>query len=462
MKNQHDGDHSHDQRLLELKSLLFGEEKNKIENIEPLVDTKMRDPKILGENFHQALNHSSTHHKESLSQELDPLIEDGISNSIKKNPENIINILTPIIGPAIRKSVADALKKFIENTNHMLENSFSPKHIKWRLQSWFSGTSYSDVVLANAYAYSVEDILLIDKNSGILIASAHHPNQSKLDKDEDLVSGMLTAIRQFTADTMSNSTENSLDRLEFGNSTILVKEGLHAYIAAVIEGTPNSELENFFIELNESLHLHNYPFENPQEKSLIKEKLTSGLQTKHKPHEIESASETSKQLKSKIILTTIALAILSIIGWNFYNSALLQQQQKLVDQFISDVDMTAGFMVVHQELINDRFIVKAFKDIHTEIPKKQLVELQNKIHPKKITLIWKPYVSTEKHMVLEQLKQQVDIPPSLKLALKGNILNISGTSSIATKQQVDEFLKKQPNRPQTNTSKWFVSPNKLK
>ena len=64
-----------------------------------------------------------------------------------KIPDNLVGILYPLMGPAIRKSIAENLDGTLQRLNQAFKHSFSWQGLKWRLEAFRSGSSFADVVL---------------------------------------------------------------------------------------------------------------------------------------------------------------------------------------------------------------------------------------------------------------------------------------------------------------------------
>jgi hypothetical protein len=86
----------------------------------------------------------------------------------------------------------------------------------------------------------IEDIFLVS-TSGILLA--HKSKELKPDMDEDILSGMLTAIQDFITDAFTDKTKFGLKRLDFGESEIHIKRGKGFYIAVVHSGEEPDDFE---------------------------------------------------------------------------------------------------------------------------------------------------------------------------------------------------------------------------
>ena len=86
--------------------------------------------------------------------------------------------------------------------------------------------------------YTIEDVFLI-YHDGVLIT---HETRRLKPMDNDILSSMLTAIKDFTLEAFSSETSDQLNELKFGKLNILIESGQLAYIAVVINGEPPKEL----------------------------------------------------------------------------------------------------------------------------------------------------------------------------------------------------------------------------
>ena len=69
-----------------------------------------------------------------------------------------------------------------------------------------------------------------------------------------MVSGMLTAIRDFAQDSFRVSDDEALDTLQVGELSVWIEQGPHAILAAVIRGTAPPELRTALQEALERVH----------------------------------------------------------------------------------------------------------------------------------------------------------------------------------------------------------------
>lgn len=86
----------------------------------------------------------------------------------------------------------------------------------------------------------IDDIFLIT-NTGILLS--HVSNREARGMDEDIFSGMFTAIQEFVKDSFKEEENYGIKRLEFGSRKIVVERGRLCYIAVVYRGRFTNTLE---------------------------------------------------------------------------------------------------------------------------------------------------------------------------------------------------------------------------
>ncbi len=73
--------------------------------------------------------------------------------------------------------------------------------IRWRIEARLTGRPFTEILLTRSLLYSVEQVFLIHRESGLLLM--HVAAQSAVVKDADMVSGMLTAILDFVSDSFA-------------------------------------------------------------------------------------------------------------------------------------------------------------------------------------------------------------------------------------------------------------------
>jgi OOP family OmpA-OmpF porin len=96
-----------------------------------------------------------------VSMALRPAIADAIKSSVRADPQPVVEAVSPIIGPAIRRSVNEAIAAMLERLDKLLEHNFSWQALRWRIEALRTGRNYAEVVLLRTLVYRVEQVLLI-------------------------------------------------------------------------------------------------------------------------------------------------------------------------------------------------------------------------------------------------------------------------------------------------------------
>ncbi len=78
--------------------------------------------------------------------------------------------LAPMIGDAVRKAVANALRNMAESINFTLERSLSWESMKWRFEARRTGKSFGEIVLLRNLRYKVQQVVLIQRETGLRLA----------------------------------------------------------------------------------------------------------------------------------------------------------------------------------------------------------------------------------------------------------------------------------------------------
>src|SRR5271156_2105249 len=192
---------------------------------------------------------------DQLAKVLAPTLEQATQASIRKNPGTMVGILYPLMGPAIRKSIAESLDGTLQRLNQAFKHSFSWQGLQWRLEAFRSGSSFADVVLKHTVEFRVEHVFLIHRKTGLLIEHVAAPEVTA--QDPQLVSGMLSAIQDFVRDSFEGTDKNGgggIDTLRLGDVLLWCEEGPFAFLAAVIRGNPPESLHAALRETLTDIH----------------------------------------------------------------------------------------------------------------------------------------------------------------------------------------------------------------
>jgi len=233
-----------------LRSLLLQTEIDKISELEHRLNDQASRAQEISDVLAEAVVMRSSQDN-MLNRAFEPIVETSLKASLKKNPTNFINVLFPLIGSTIRRSISESLNSMLGSFSKSLEQSLSLKGIKWRLEALRSGKPFSEIVMLHTMVYSVDQIFLIHSETGLVLCHMVHDGVTS--KDADLISGMLTAVQDFARDAFSSDSDSSsLNSLKMDEYTIYIVRGPMAYLACMVRGTPPGD---FLDKLNETLEL---------------------------------------------------------------------------------------------------------------------------------------------------------------------------------------------------------------
>ena len=438
-----------DADLETLRRLLFARESALLESLQKRLDDPHTHAREVGEVLAEALLLRSRK-DDRLAKALEPTVEDILKTALRKNPLDFAGVLFPLMGPAIRRSIAEAFRSMLESLSKSLEMSFSWKGLRWRWEALRSGKSFSEVVLLNTLVYRVEQVFFIHAETGLVLA--HAVNEGIAGQDADLVSGMLTAIQDFVRDCFTGGG-GDLDSIRLGDFTIYMEKSPQAFLACAVRGTPPPDFRagiqvNFEIMLMEcadalaSFNGDTAPFFSIHRR--LEDCLAAHFagEDKHLP------------LWVKALPVAVVLALAAGLGWwrwgvareveSLAASRLFIQTQ----QAIAHGQMLRGVEVLRREpgilpVLVGRDVQKPWgisilRDDFARDPAAVLAE--NGFAPGDFVLSVTPYASFEPEVITRRVEDKIKPPSSVRMIFENGVLTLTGTAPmewiLLTRQEV--------------------------
>ncbi len=312
----------------ELKQLLLQEETARLEFLEK----KYLRPEDLTTSVGEVLSEvvDQTPNKQRLSKKLYPVVEDSLYRSVQKDPESLADAIYPVMAPAIRKSINEALQKVTESVNSSLNSGLSVKNLGWRLQAMFSGLSYGEIVLKNSLLFQVQELYLIHNETGLLIS--HISQKTGDNPDGDMISGMLTAIRDFVSDSFQVDKGESLETIQVGDLMVMIEQGPHASLACVLKGDPTTEFRGILNTTVEKIHQEFGPELNSFEGD------TAGLEDTEEilRPALVTKLESDEGGNSKMLITIAAIfgfVIFTLLAYNIFWGIYWGNLSRSIDRY---------------------------------------------------------------------------------------------------------------------------------
>lgn len=238
--------------LHELRRLLFDREQRRLRELrERIVNEEQRTADVAAV-LPDALKLAREQSDDELARALRPTVEGSMRESIEQHPQVFVDLMHPIVGPMVRRSIAETLRRLLQSFNQTLEHTFSWRGLKWRLEALRTGRSFAEVVLLRSLVYRVEQIFLIHRETSLPLL--HVAANDSLAEDSTMVAGMLSAIQDFARDSFKSADDAALEEFRVGDLQVWIVPGRYAFLAAVIRGDPPRELRTELEEAIESIH----------------------------------------------------------------------------------------------------------------------------------------------------------------------------------------------------------------
>ncbi len=346
-----------------------------------------------------------------------PLVEENIRQSVQQNPDILAEALFPAIGPAIRKAIVEALSQMVQSLNQTLENSVSPKGLRWRFEAWQTGKPFAEVVMLNSLVYRVEEVFLIHRETGGLLQ--HASVQKNVSEDADMVSAMLTAIQDFAHDSFKESENATLDSLNLNDLSVWLERSPDAILAGVIRGNPPLTLREIFKEAIEAIQfVQREEFDNfdgdttkfeksrPMLDNCLQFQLNRG---EEKQRKLFTPARILAGLAGILLLTFGFIYIRDYWRWTNYLNRLKSEP---------------GIAVTESDLGWWRDSISGLCDPLAAHPEELLGEYN--LDKNSVESDWKPYQDLSPQMILTRANKVLQPPEGVNFSFENGVLTANG------------------------------------
>lgn len=214
-----------------LKDILFPDDRGAVQDIAKrieLVELIINDQKQLAARVDPLVDEKINAFTKSMPDTLGPTITATLKKEIKNHKDEVVDALYPVLGKMVKKYVAQEIKILSEKIDNQL--GFI-KRFKRKMRSWFGGPTEEQLLMRELSSATIEQVLLIERDTGILKASYSVTNSI----DEEMISGMLTAIKGFVEDAFHKKNQN-LELIQYELYNIHLQSFVTHYVAVVVSG----------------------------------------------------------------------------------------------------------------------------------------------------------------------------------------------------------------------------------
>ncbi len=423
--------------IARLRSLLgIAEDRDAVDEI----GERVVDPELRAQDIAEVLPDAVTRAEREgrLTPSLEGPIEHTLRKSITRDPKGFADILFPVMGPAIRRSITDTLRAALEGLNRALELGLSARGLRWRLESWRTGVPFREVVLRHTMAYRVREAFLISRDSGLLMVRAGEPGSEALDRDA--VAAMLTAIEDFVADSTGGGDEE-LASAELGGHVLWVIPGPKARLALVVEGQPPRSVKFQLQEVLERIHggfgtwLAAYDGSQPPQPELVEE-VASCLGWETLDSDEDADGKKRRLGPATIVLSLVALGLLL---WGVWSAVENRQEAARWDRLQALLAEQPGLVYVGSRREDDVRQVRVLADPAAADPE----GLARAAGFEAGSIRWSihPYLSVEPEMVARRLRQALaPIPDGIAIEVAGAV-TIRGVAPAEWIERLHQYLR---------------------
>jgi len=364
---------------------------------------------------------------DSVSQALVPSVEDAIRSSAKRDPKRLANALFPVMGPAIREAVSDAINGMMQQVNQLMENSFSARSIKWRIDAFRTKRSFAEVMLSETFVYQVEQVFLIHRESSLLIS--HLTSANAIVKDPDMVSSMLTVVTDFVKDSFVVDKQQNVKSIKFGQLNLLFEAGPHAIVVAAVRGLIPVELQVRIREQVEELHrqfgsqLEAYKGDAGQFPDTYEQLNRCLLSEKKDGDSTNAQATTNAGDENKVPWGMIAVACLLVllpIAWWLFSKFEHNQWHEIVNKLQAE----SGIVILDHRKLDGEYIVHGMRDPLAKDPADVVATSGDFDKPIKWNM--QSYYSSEAVIVKKRILKTLKPPPSVSVNYQNGQLTLQG------------------------------------
>ncbi len=304
----------------QLRRLLLQEEQERLDRLEVRLGDDDALKASLVPLIADVLRDAGVQDYRRLAAALAPVVLQSIKTEIHNSRDMMVDALYPITGRLVAAAVRNAFRDLVEQLNQKLDSSLSVDRWRARLKARMTGRSEAEILLSEGAAFEITDLLLIDRETGLLIAQAG-ADAEEGGMDSHLLGSILTAIMAFVRDAMHESPEQDLRTLHVGDMRLHLQASPGAVLAIKTKGPPpagfDSALNEIFCAF---LARWGEAMSDPDDldqgtavalREDLERRFQALLQAKQKNFRAPSR-------KGTILLGGLALIMIGLIGWQLF------------------------------------------------------------------------------------------------------------------------------------------------
>ncbi len=228
-------DNNIDEKLAVIRHILLHGDRARIEQLEEII----QNTDLLSEHVNPIIDHKIANIKDDFSNVFGNEVGTEFEKKLLLSEDLLLTVLSPMMGKMMRKYISKEIQGLKDKIDQQFKRSFSFKRYYHLIRAKVFGIESSAIILAGLEDFKtrIQDIFIIQRNSGLVLGSAH-ASEAELG-DGDIFSGMLTAIKAFGEDAFNKagSEKQELEFIEYDSNKIFLQSHHNYFFAAVLNGT---------------------------------------------------------------------------------------------------------------------------------------------------------------------------------------------------------------------------------
>ncbi len=201
----------------------------------------------------EMLSNNALTNTQATADALSPIMGQAIERQITEQPQIMVDAMAPIMLQAVNSSIAQQMRELLRTIDERRREAFDFRRQFDRVMGRVKGVSEAEMMLREALPYDIERVFLIHRETSLLLASASKEKHQTADLD--MVSSMLSAIRDFASEAFGTTGSGELEEITHAGKRILLEAGPYAYIAAVVDGFEPQGYNQFLATKVSQLHI---------------------------------------------------------------------------------------------------------------------------------------------------------------------------------------------------------------
>lgn len=409
--------------LEELRRVIVGPEQARLQRLEehPVIRAD-----TVGGVLPEAIARATESRREALSISLEPAVTTVLRTVAPREADFFGEILSPTIGAAIRKAVADAVAAMLQRFDEALDHSLSLRSMQWRLEARRTGRPFAEVVLLRTLVYRVEQVFLIHSETGIVL---QHLLASGVEQQApDQVAAMMAAIDAFAREAFRPLPPGAhLREFQIGDVVVWVERDPWVTVAAVIRGVAPRDLCEVLREARERIYLT-----HRDDLARFTMDVSPFVATQPVLERCLRVQRLPPPRRARIWLAVAAAILIVTFGALFIERrARDAEQARLLAACVAALEAEPGIVVTSADRSAGQYRLVGLRDPLAEPPAAILA--RRGLPPAELR--FQPFHSVDPRLTERRARQALRPPSGVELALVDSTLRATGTAPRAWIEQ---------------------------